>query len=124
MNYTLLWRRKRKTLLATNRDEPDDEDGGGISNEGNHAEMDNKALSAVAQYIMVHCAEKEMHKKRKRKYKPKAVQYTLDTGLKKFASRGETAVTKELHQFNTYEVFEPLEASILMRKKRKEHCHC
>ena len=47
-------------LLATNWDKPNDEDDGGVSNEGNHAEMDNKGLSTVAHYIMVHCAEKEM----------------------------------------------------------------
>jgi hypothetical protein len=84
-------------LLATNGDKPNDENEEGVSNEGNHAEMDNKALSAVANYIMVYCAEKEMLKKWKRKYKPKAGQYTLDAGLEKFGSRGETAVTKELH---------------------------
>ncbi len=46
-------------LLATNGEEYDDENNGGISNEGNHAEMDNETLSAVAHYIMVHCTEKE-----------------------------------------------------------------
>jgi hypothetical protein len=85
--------------------------------------MDDKALSAVAHYIMVHCAEKEMHKKRERKYKPKAGQYMLDTGLKKFGSRGETAVAKELCQFITYEVFEPLEASTLDEEEKKGGCH-
>jgi hypothetical protein len=54
-------------LLATNGDEANDKDDGGVSNEGNHAEMDNEAPSAMAHYIMVHCAEKEMLKKRKRK---------------------------------------------------------
>ncbi len=83
-------------LLATNGDKPNDEDDGAVSNEGNHAEMDNKALSAVAHYIMVHCADKEMLMKWKRKYKPKARQYMLDAGLKKFGSRGEMAVMKKL----------------------------
>ncbi len=41
-------------LLATNGDKPNDEDDGGVSNERNHAEMDYKALSTVAHYIMVH----------------------------------------------------------------------
>ncbi len=41
-------------------------------------------LSEVAHYIMVHYAEKELIKKRKKKYKPKDGQYTLDAGLKKF----------------------------------------
>jgi hypothetical protein len=106
-------------LLATNGDETDDEDDGGVFNEGNHAEMDDEALSALAHYIMVHCAEKEMLKKRKRKYKPKAGQYLLDAGLKKFGSKGETAITKELRQFNTYEVFELLEASTLDEEEKK-----
>jgi hypothetical protein len=106
-------------LLVTNEDKPNDEDDGGISNEGNHAEMDDKALSAVAHYIMVHCAEKEMLKKQKRKYKPKAGQYMLDVVLKKFGSRGETAVIKELCQFNNYEVFQPLEASTLDEEEKK-----
>jgi hypothetical protein len=60
-----------------------------------------------------------MLNKQKRKYKPKAGQYTLDAGLKKFGSRGEMAVTKELRQFNTYEVFEPLEASTLDEEEIK-----
>ena len=60
-----------------------------------------------------------MLKKEKRKYKPKAGQYTLDAGLKKFGSRGETAASKELRQFNTYEVFEPLEASTLDEEEKK-----
>jgi hypothetical protein len=68
---------------------------------------------------MVHCAEKEMLKKQKRQYKPKAGQYMLDAGLKKFGSRGETAVTKELHHFSTYEVLELLEASTLDEKEKK-----
>ncbi len=106
-------------LLATNGDEPNDKDDGGVSNEENHAEMDNKALSAVAHYMMVHCAEKEMLKKQKRKYKPKAGQYTLDAGHKKFGSRGEMAVTKELRQFNNYEAFEPLEANTLDEEEKK-----
>ncbi len=106
-------------LLATNGDKPYDEDDGGFSSEGNHAEMDNKAQSAVAHYIKVHCAEKEMLKKRKKEIQAKAEQYMLDAGLKKFGSRGEAAVTKELRQFNTYEVFEPLEASTLDEEEKK-----
>jgi hypothetical protein len=114
---------EEEILLATNGDKSNDEDDGGVSNEGNHAEMDDEALSSVAHYIMVHCVEKKMLKKWKRKckpkYKPKTGQYTLDAGLKKFRSRGEMAVTKELCQFNTYEVFEPLEASTLDEKEKK-----
>jgi hypothetical protein len=45
-------------LLATNGDASDDKDDGSITIERNHAKMDNKALSAVAHYVMVHWAEK------------------------------------------------------------------
>jgi hypothetical protein len=67
-------------LLSTNGDKLDDKDNGSISSEGNHAELDNKVLSAVAHCIMVHCTEKKVLKKQKRKCRPKAVQYMLDAG--------------------------------------------
>jgi hypothetical protein len=47
------------------------------------------------------------------KYKPKAGQYGLEAGLKHFGERGETAVSKELAQFNVYDVFKPLYADKL-----------
>jgi hypothetical protein len=81
--------------------------------------ISDKGMSAVAHYIMVHYAEKELIKKRKKKYKPKDGQYTLDAGIKKFGDQGESAVTKELPQFNTYNVFEPLEANSLSDKEKK-----
>jgi hypothetical protein len=65
-------------LLATNGDKPNDEDDGGVCNEGNHAEMDNKALSTVAHYIMVHCAEKEMLKKAEKEIQAKS--WTIHAG--------------------------------------------
>jgi hypothetical protein len=64
------------------------------------------ALETVAHYIMMHYEEKEKILTRKKKYKPKPGQYRLDAGLKRFGDRGEVAVMKELHQFNSYEVFE------------------
>jgi hypothetical protein len=67
----------------------------------------------------VHYAEKELIKKRKKKYEPKDGQYTLDAGLKKFGDEGETAVTKELQQFNTYNVFEPLDVKSLSKSEKK-----
>jgi hypothetical protein len=51
--------------------------------------------------------EKEGIKKKKKKYKPKSEQYQLEAGIKRFGERGETAVTKELNQFNKYGVFKP-----------------
>ena len=68
-----------------------------------------KKIVSVAHYVMMRYAEKEsILKKWKKKYKPKAGQYGLEAGLKHFRERGETAVSKELAQFNVYDVFEPL----------------
>jgi hypothetical protein len=83
-------------MLATCKDESIEE------------EDNNGASEAVGHYIMMHYDEQEKIKKRKKKYKPKAGQFGLDAGLHKFGGRGESAVTKELHQFNSYNVFKPL----------------
>ena len=103
-------------LLATNEEESEEK-------EMENAMMSDEAMSAVAHYIMVHYAEKELIKKRKKKYKPKDGQYTLDAGLRKFGDEGKTAVMKELCQFNTYNVFEPLEANSLSNKEKRAHYH-
>ena len=71
------------------------------------------ALEAVAHFIMMHYDELGKTGKRRKKYKPKTGTYNLNAGLRKFGDRGETAVTKELHQFNGYDVFEPLYADSL-----------
>jgi hypothetical protein len=83
-------------------------------------ENNDRALESVAHYIMMHCEEKEKLKKRKKKYKPKDGQYSLDAWLCHFGDRAETAVTKELHQFNTYEVFEPVVANSLSAEEMKK----
>jgi hypothetical protein len=72
--------------------------------------QDENVLAAVAHYIMVHYEEKEGIKKKKKKYKPKSGRYQLEAGIKQFGECGETAVTKELNQFNKYRVFEPKHA--------------
>jgi hypothetical protein len=56
----------------------------------------NEGLVAVAHYIMVHYAKKEVQKRRRKKYKPKSGQYQLEAGIKHFGDQGETAVTREL----------------------------
>ena len=58
------------------------------------------------QWLIIY-EEKEGIKKKKKKYKPKSGQYQLEAGIKRFRERGETAVTKELNQFNKYGVFKP-----------------
>jgi hypothetical protein len=81
--------------------------------------MGDKALNTVAHYVMVHYAEKELVKRHKKKYKPKDGQYTPDGGLRKFGGGDKTAVMKELHQFNTYNVVKPLEANSLSDEEKK-----
>ncbi len=44
----------------------------------------------------------------------------MDARLKRFGDRGEAAVAKELDQFNSYEVFEPLFAQNLSQKEKNE----
>jgi hypothetical protein len=83
-------------------------------------ENDDRALEAVAHYIMVHYEEKERLKKRKKKYRPKVGQYGLDAGLHHFGDRAEMVVAKELHQFNTYDVFEPIVVDSLSNEEKKK----
>jgi hypothetical protein len=78
-----------------------------------------KKMASMAHYIMIDYAKKEsIKKKQKKKYKPKAGQYSLEAGLKHFGERDETAVSKELKQFNVYDVFEPLYANILSDEEK------
>ncbi len=82
-------------------------------------EDDPEIMVSVAHYIIMHFAKKEsIRKKQKKKYKPKAGQYSLEAGLKHFGERGETAVSKELKQFNVYDVFEPLYANELSNEEK------
>jgi hypothetical protein len=81
---------------------------------------DKEVLAAVAHYIMVHCEKKEGVKKKKKKHKPKSGQYQLEAGIKQFGEQGETAVTKELDQFNKYRVFEPKHARDLSEGDKKK----
>jgi len=86
-----------------------------------YEEDDPEKMASVAHYVMMHYAEKEsIKKKRKKKYKPKAGQYGLEAGLKHFGERGETAVSKELAQFNVYDVFEPLYADKLSNEDKSK----
>ena len=43
-----------------------------------------------------------------------------EAGLKYFGERGETAVSKELKQFNVYDVFEPLYADKLSNEEKSK----
>jgi hypothetical protein len=81
---------------------------------------DRALLEAVEPYIMVHYEKMKKLKKRKKKYRPKAGQYSLNTGLCHFSDRAEMAVTKELHQFNTFDVFKPIAADSLSNEEKKK----
>ncbi len=80
----------------------------------------DRALEAVAHYIMMNYEENKKLKKRKKKYQPKDWQYSLDARLHHFGDRAETAVTKELHQFNTYDVFKPVAVDSLSAEGKKK----
>jgi hypothetical protein len=69
---------------------------------------------------MMHYNEQGKIKEQKKIYKPKAGQYSLNMCLHKFEDRGETAVTKELRQFNSYNVFEPIYAESLADKEKQQ----
>jgi hypothetical protein len=81
---------------------------------------DEEVLAVVGHYIMVHYKEKEGMKKKKKKYKPKSGQYQLEAGIKRFGKRGETAVTKDLDQFNKKGVFEPKHTRDLSVEAKKK----
>jgi hypothetical protein len=80
----------------------------------------DRALEAATHYTMVHYEEKEKLKKRRKKYWPMDGQYSLDAGLCLFGDRAETAVTKELRQFNTYDIFEPIAVDSLSDQEKKK----
>jgi hypothetical protein len=73
---------------------------------------------AVVHFVMAHYAEKEVIKKNK--YKSKSGQYQLEAGIKRFGKQGVSAVTKELSQFNKYEVFEPQNANDLSEEDKRK----
>ncbi len=82
---------------------------------------DPERLVSVAHYIMMHYTKKvSVKRKPKKKYKPKAGQYSLEAGLKHFGERGETEVSKELKQFNVYDVFKLLYANKLSQEEKSK----
>ncbi len=70
---------------------------------------DPKRLASIAHYIMMPYAKKESVKKKQ-----------LEAGLKHFGERSEMAVSKELKQFNVYNVFEPLYADKLSQEEKSK----
>ncbi len=99
-------REGEEIILATVGDKHDNKDN------------DEEELAAVAHYVMTYYEEKEVIKRKK--YKPKSGQYQLEAGIKWFGKQGESAVTKELNQFNRYEVFEPQHANDLSEEDKRK----
>ncbi len=89
-----------------------------VGNKHDEKDNDEEKLAAVAHYVMTHYVEKEVIKKKK--YKPKSGQYQLEAGIKGFGKQGESAVTKELNQFNKYELFKPQHANDLSEEDKKK----
>ncbi len=104
-------------LLATNGEESDKR---GVDD----TEMGNKVLSAVAHYIMVHYAEKELIKKRKKKYKPKDGQLTLDAGLRKFENEGEMPSQRSSISSTLTASLNCWKQTASAMKRKKAHYHC
>ncbi len=69
-------------LLATNGDKSNDGDNGDGSNGTNNAQIDSKALSAVAYYVMVHYAERKCSRSKRRGTSPNLgnMHWMLDLG--------------------------------------------
>jgi hypothetical protein len=88
-----------------------------VGNKLDKEDKDEEVLATVAHYAMAHYAKKKGIKK---KHKPKSGQYPSEAGIKWFGEQGETAVTKELNQFNKYKVFKPQDANDLSEKDKKK----
>jgi hypothetical protein len=77
---------------------------------------DDDLMATLCHYVMVHTAtcidlaNQGQHTKK---------QYGLKAGLKRFGSRGDVAVTKELSQLHTMGCFRPIDARNLTREERR-----
>jgi hypothetical protein len=78
--------------------------------------LDETRMAYLCQFVMVHTATSLALAQHGQ---PMKKQYGLKTGLKRFGSRGDTAVTKELSQLHTMNCFRPCDASSLTRDDRR-----
>ena len=77
--------------------------------------LDEERMAYLCHFVMVHTATSlalAQHGQHTKK------QYGLKSGLKRFGSRGDTAVTKELSQLHTMNCFCPCDPSSLTRDDR------
>ena len=111
--YTTVEEEKQLMLATVEKENPADD------------KEDEDVLATVAHFIMVHYEEKEgTKKKKKKKYKPKAGQYQLEEGNKRFGDRGESAVTKELDQFNKFKFSNQNTQTTYLRRIERRRYHC
>jgi hypothetical protein len=89
-----------------------------VGDKNDKEENDEEELAMVVNYVMTHYAEKEVIKKKK--YKPKSGQFQLEAGIKQMGKQGESAVSKELNQFNKYKIFKPQHANHLSEEDKKK----
>ena len=78
-------------------------------------DLDEDSLAAVCHFLMVHYSQPYTRKAKRKK----SDVFSLKTGLKHFGDRGETAVAKELNQFNMLNTFVPLDAETLTYEQRR-----
>ena len=77
--------------------------------------LDENRMAYLCHFVMVHTATSLALAQRGQ---PTKKQYGLKAGLKRFGSRGDIAVTKELSQFHTMNCFRPCDPSSLTREDR------
>ena len=82
-------------------------------------DMDEDSLAAVCHFLMVHYSQPAATKPKRKTQGKKSNVFSLNAGLKRFGDRGETAVAKELNQFNMLNTFIPLDAKTLTYEQRR-----
>jgi hypothetical protein len=78
--------------------------------------LDEECMAYLCHFAMVHTATSLAFAQHGQ---PTKKQYGLKTSLKRFGSRGNTAVTKELSQLHTLNCFRPCDPSSLTRDDRR-----
>jgi len=78
--------------------------------------QDEERMAHLCHFVMVHTAT-SLHLAQQGQ--PTKQQYGLKAGLKRFGSRGDTAVTKELSQLHTMNCFRPCDPHSLTRDDRR-----
>ena len=77
--------------------------------------LNESTLATICHFLMVHYSQPHATSQKGKK----ANTFSLTAGLKRFDDRGETAVSKELHQFLMLNTFTPLAAHSLTHEQRR-----